>query len=403
VQTCGSFESDRQPPIGGFRETSRRGRVENVMEATQAPAAVEVRAIETLADLLFTVKSDEPGVVFFNRLCEATCRLGEMDRAAVFFYDPELNRVQVVGSHGISIEAFRDVHWDVGSAPMALRALREDRVLEATEGFAELLPPEYERYFHDTRLVCTPVAAGGRWPGVIFSDRPVDRPLTDGERHLLWSFGKIAALADSARVATREHERARQLQERIDLARDVHDGVIQRLFGVSLALSGETLAPEQVRRCAVETQEALGELRAALQRPLGRASPQTETTLADEVRRLAAARPDAGIVLEDGADGVAVPAHLEPLAQSVLREAVRNAVKHASPRSVRVRLERTDGAFALAVRNDGVPETARQRTGMGLRLAALEALQHGGVIEFGRTGGGRWEVRLLVPLEGGRA
>ena len=369
------------------------------MAATPKVPIVEVRAIDTFADLLFKVSSDAPGIEFYNSLCQAMCRVGEMDRAAVFLYDPELRRAQVVGSHGVPIDAFRDVHWHVDAAPMARRALVEDQVIEATEGFAELLPPEYERFFVDTRLVCTPVAAAGRWPGVVFSDRPVDRPLTDAERHLLWSFGKIAALADSARVATREHEHAKRLQERIDLARDVHDGVIQRLFGVSLALANESPSPEQVRRCADEIQEALTELRAALQRPLGRASPQTETTLHEEVRVLAADRAEPGIAFEDGSEDVAVPPHLEPLAQSVLREAVRNAIKHADPKVVRVRLERSDGAFVLTVSNDGVPGRAKHQTGMGLRLAAVEALQHGGVIEFGRAAPGEWQVRLLVPMD----
>ena len=371
------------------------------MEAVQRTPVVEVRAIETFADLLFTVRSGEPGVEFYNRLCEATCRLGEMDRAALVLYDPELRRAQVVGSHGVSIDAFVDVHWRLDAAPMARQALEEDRVLEATEGFAELLPPEYSRFFENTRLVCTPVAAAGRWPGVVFSDRPVDRPLTDEERHLLWSFGKIAALADSARVATREHETAKQLQERIDLARDVHDGVIQRLFGVSLALSGEALSPGERRRCAEEIHVALTELRAALQRPLGRPSPGTSTTLVEEVRALSSSTDSPRIELSAESVDARVPPHLEPLAQSVLREALRNAIKHAAPSHVRVEIASDDGAFVLSVCNDGVSAAPRHAvsSGMGLRLAAVEALQHGGVVEFGRAAEGEWQVRLLVPLE----
>jgi len=34
---------------------------------------------------------------------------------------------------------------------------------------------------------------------------------------------------------------------------------------------------------------------------------------------------------------------------------------------------------------------------MGLRLAALEAIQHGGVLEFGPMDSARWRVRLVVP------
>jgi hypothetical protein len=34
---------------------------------------------------------------------------------------------------------------------------------------------------------------------------------------------------------------------------------------------------------------------------------------------------------------------------------------------------------------------------MGLRLAALEALQSNGVVEFGEREPGTWQVRLVVP------
>ena len=370
------------------------------MAAAPRAPSVDVRVIEAFADLLFAVHTDGDASVFYNRLCEATCRLGGMDRAAVFVYDEAQRRVRVAGAHGIEIDAFRDFQVELDSAPMALRALDEDRVIEATDGFDELLPPEYEQFLIGTRLICTPVSAAGHWPGVIFADRSVDRPLSDGERHLLWSFGKLAALADSARSATREHEHAKQLQDRIDLARDIHDGVIQRLFGVSLALSGERLSDEERKRCGEEVQESLVELRGALQRPLGRSSRVTETTLAEEVKRLARQFDEPAIALAHDSD-TDVPAHLEPLAQSVLVEALRNALKHADPTLVRVRVDRSDGAFVLEVVNDGVPDTAKHRSGMGLRLAGVEALQHGGVVEFGRGDPGEWRVRLLVPAQEG--
>ena len=113
------------------------------------------------------------------------------------------------------------------------------------------------------------------------------------------------------------------------------------------------------------------------------------------MQRLGTAHPELGIVLESGAPGD-VPTALEPLAQSVLTEAVRNAQKHARPTRVAVRVTRGDGTFALEVINDGVAG-GRRRAGMGLRLAALEALQSGGVVEFGERGPGRWQVRLVVP------
>ena len=52
----------------------------------------------------------------------------------------------------------------------------------------------------------------------------------------------------------------------------------------------------------------------------------------------------------------------------------------------------------LDVINDGVRGKARQH-GMGLKLAALEALQFGGIVEFGEREPGSWRVRLAVPLD----
>jgi signal transduction histidine kinase len=139
----------------------------------------------------------------------------------------------------------------------------------------------------------------------------------------------------------------------------------------------------------------LSELRSALQRPLGRAPQATETTLSAEVQRLSRAHPELGIALE-GDDNGEVPRSLEPVAQSVLIEAVRNARKHAEPTAVRVRTSRADDAFVLEVINDGVAAGSGS-PGMGLRLAAFEALQSGGVLEFGSPEPGSWQVRLVVP------
>ena len=61
-----------------------------------------------------------------------------------------------------------------------------------------------------------------------------------------------------------------------------------------------------------------------------------------------------------------------------------------------VRVRDVDDAFVLEVVNDGVGPV-RRAAGMGLRLAALEALQSGGVVEFGEREPGTWQVRLVVP------
>jgi signal transduction histidine kinase len=368
------------------------------MTAT-ARSEVGVDALELFVEVL-SQSGDATGDMFYDRLCEAVCRLAHMRRALIFRYDSGRRRVRAAGAHGLSLEKFADAHVTVETAPIAAQSLREDRVIEVAGDMSAQVPAEYADVFPEpVRLVCAPMAAAGRDLGVIFADRLLtEPPLDDAERHMLWTLGKAAALASVARTVATQGERARQLEQRIDLARDIHQGVIQRLFGISMALDGEGDLPAEARaRCAVEIQEALSDLRTAIQRPLGRAPRETQTTFVAEVERLARVHPDLGVTLEAGDEGD-VPPGLEPLAQSVLGEAVRNAHKHASPRRVSVRVGRQDGALVLEVANDGVTGS-RHRAGMGLRLAALEALQSGGVVEFGEREPGTWQVRLVVPLE----
>ncbi len=333
---------------------------------------------------------------FYDRLCDAVCRLARMRRAIIFRYDATMRRVRAAGAHGMDVAQFARAHVTVESAPIAAQALREDQVVEVVGDVSGQVPDEYAALVSEpVRLVCAPMAAGGVAIGVILADRLMSSPpLDESDRNLLWTLGKAAALASVARIFAVQYETARQLEHRIDLAREIHEGVIQRLFGVSMALDGDGELPADAReRCASETQAALSELRAALQRPLGRAPRATQTTLIAEVERLSHAHPELGLTLDERSP---VPTALEPLAQSVLREAVRNARKHAAPTRMDVRVRDADGAFVLEVVNDGV-SGSRGQTGMGLRLAALEALQSGGVVEFGEREQGRWQVRLVVP------
>jgi signal transduction histidine kinase len=363
--------------------------------------SVLVDALELFVEVLS--QSDQgpsAGESFYGRMCEAVCRLARMRRAIIFRYDPASRRVRAAGAHGLDIEQFAGAHVTVESAPIAAQALQADQVLETVGDLRGHFPPEYATLFEEpVRLVCAPMAAAGRAIGVILADRRLDSPpLDDTERHLLWTLGKAAALASVVRVVATQAETAKQLQHRIDLAREVHEGVIQRLFGVSMALDGEGDLPAEARqRCAGETQSALADLRDALQRPLSRPPRETGTTFAAELGRLAALHPDLGIAL-DGGRAEDLPATLEPLAQSVLIEAVRNAEKHSRPSWVKVRLERLEDTVVLEIANDGVNGPPR-RAGMGLRLAGFEALQSGGVVEFGEREPGIWQVRLVVPHE----
>ena len=369
------------------------------MSSTAHPASLfaGVEPIEVMVELLAGVDQDTRGHEFYNRICEAICRLTTMQRAAIFMADAGRRRVRAVGAHGTDFEQLAALRPTLVTTPIAQQALLEDEVIVISEKIEDAVPAEYADVLGITTLVCTPLSAAGRGYGVICADRGGGRfELSDGERHLLWTLGKTAALVTTARNATRQQERARRLGERLDLAREIHERVLQRLFGVSLALGAETpLTPQERDRCRIEMQEALADLRHALERPLAPLPPESGTTLASELERIAGG-PTPPVTVR-WQPGVAPPAELEPLALSVLAEAMRNIAKHAEPTRVEINVGGDEDTFTLELRNDGVRGEGRG-TGMGLRLATFEALQSGGIVEFGAAEAGWWRVRLVVPL-----
>jgi signal transduction histidine kinase len=369
------------------------------MSVDRAPSLFAgVEPLEVFVELLAEVDTDTTSTEFYDRICEAICRLTTMRRAAIFMAEAGRRRVRAVGSYGTSFAQLATLEPSptLVATPIAQRALAQDEVVVVSERIEEQVPAEYAELLGITTLVCTPLSAAGRAYGVICADRGGGRfELSDGERHLLWTLGKTAALVATARNATRQEERNERLGERIELAREIHERVMQRLFGVSLALSAEQSFDDAEReRCRLEMQAALGDLRRALERPLAAVPLQTGSTLEAELAR----RIETGQQIEvEWASGVTVPSDIEPLAQSVLAEALRNVAKHAAASRIVVTVAADDDTFTLEVRNDGVGPGARG-SGMGLRLAAFEALQHGGMIDFGAPAPGLWRVRLVVPI-----
>jgi signal transduction histidine kinase len=318
-----------------------------------------------------------------------------MERAGLFLYDRTLRTVLAVGCAGVDPDLLEGVEGTLEETPIAQRALAEDRVVEASEGLEHEVPPRYARFAGITTLTCTPVSASGRWFGVIFADRGGGRfSLTDKERQTMWTLGKLAALAASVEQATNQREAARRLSERISLIQQIHERVIQRLFGLVLVLgSEEELSADRRAVCHDELRDVLHELRTALGGSLAPPSKHSHATVRQIVDRVAAYQDRLTVSWEEELE---VPAEIEPLARSVLLEALRNVEKHAASGSVAVTVESNDDAFILEVVNDGVG-AAETGAGLGLRMASLEALQHNGIVEFGPLPPDRWHVRLLVP------
>ncbi len=368
-------------------------------DARPGTGAVHVEALELMSGLLLNVAEGSPPDAFFSSLCEAICDLTSMRRAVLFRYDSAHQRVRAVGAHGISLERFADLFVTVDSVPVARRALGRDRVLE-THGTADFdVPSALREPFEDALIVCTPMAAARRYVGVVLSERDAAAPpMGEDERNLLWTLGKAVAMASVAREVTASDERSRQLQQRIDLAREIHEGVVQRLFGVSLALSQATAARSQTssgaapRRC--RRRSATCAPRCSARSGTPRARPTV--TFAEELARLRGLYPELEIRCRPGA------ARRSPRtwSRSPSRSSSRRCATRASTRApARGGLAAQRRAARSCSRCATTAPSAHSggRGGIGLRLATLRGPAAARRARVRRAEPGTWQVRLVVP------
>jgi len=220
----------------------------------------------------------------------------------------------------------------------------------------------------------------------------------------------LAAHAAIALVNARLYERSRELsivEERNRIARELHDAVTQKLF--SLRLTADAAAGlldrdpvragrelETVRRLAAE---AAAELRAVVvgMRPADLAGDGLDAALRKQAELLDRVHPaDVRFV------GRPVPRLLPPEREEavyrIAQEALHNALRHGSPRTVTVDLANGAGAVALTVTDDGAGfDPAAARRTLGLASMRERARAAGGRLEVQSRPGGGTTVRLTVP------
>ncbi len=206
--------------------------------------------------------------------------------------------------------------------------------------------------------------------------------------------------ANSAlRAAREELAQAAVAEERLRIARDLHDLLGHSLSVVALKteLASKLVASDPGRaRAELEevqavTRGALAEVREALQGYRRRSLPE-----AIEGARSAIAA--AGIECRVDSADAELPAEVESVLAWAVREASTNVVRHSGARACAITLARDDGAVSLQVDDDG--GRARTAAGRGTGLAGLaeRAQRLHGRLDAGARPEGGFRLRLTLPL-----
>lgn len=192
-------------------------------------------------------------------------------------------------------------------------------------------------------------------------------PVRNEEGALVEFVGTVVDVTQRRRAAKRlrraiEARFDAVLAERARIARDMHDGLLQDLTGLTLQLGA--LLPH-VRSNPDRAADQLAEILALSQRTsiaarsavAGIREPSTSTDLVEAIQHAARrVLRDAPLILSIRVSGPPrdVPASMRDLAVSVVHEAMTNVLKHAEARSVAVLIRHRARTCRVSVRDDGV-------------------------------------------------
>jgi two-component system NarL family sensor kinase len=238
-------------------------------------------------------------------------------------------------------------------------------------------------------------------------------PITIGALVALVALGTPLVVLLSRRLSRAARERERLLEaavrasdaERLRIARDLHDGVVQDLSGSSMALSALAARSDEPQRHQLEEvgrslRVSMRSLRSLLVEiyPPDLHTAGVAAAVDDLVAPLVAAgtHVDVDVTGTDGAPSAAVA-----LVWRVAQESVRNVVRHARATRMSLTVRGEDDRLVLEVVDDGVgfvPGTDGSSDHFGMRAAESLVREHGGTWEVESAPGAGTMVRVEVPV-----
>lgn len=226
------------------------------------------------------------------------------------------------------------------------------------------------------------------------------------------------ALLAARRLRSEQAERERELQahlrideERMRIARDVHDVVAHSLATIGTQASVGVYLGRQDPASSVEVLEsikevstgALQELRYALSalRDDSLSAPTAPTPSLADLPSLVDRARESGVpvvlLLEGSQTGV--PSALQVAAFRIVQEGLTNVMRHAQRARATVRVAVSEQQVELDVTDDGSGTATASGNVPGSGLAGMRerAATLGGVFEAGRTPDGGFKVRAVLP------
>lgn len=224
------------------------------------------------------------------------------------------------------------------------------------------------------------------------------------------TFARQAALAMELAEARADRERVVLLEDRARIARDLHDHVIQQLFGAGLELQSvqSALGPgrlaDRIDGTVNSLDDAIAQIRTAifsLSRQQGPAESLRHRLL-DIVQEVGEALPRPATVSFSGPVDLVTDSALADDVAAFVREGLTNVVRHAGAGTATVEVVASADEITVDVADDGTGIGGASRRS-GLANLSERAERRAGALDVESTPQGtRLRLRLPVSAEGVR-
>ncbi|MEU4251843.1 histidine kinase [Amycolatopsis sp. NPDC026612] len=214
--------------------------------------------------------------------------------------------------------------------------------------------------------------------------------------------------ADEAERTREETARRRADEERLHIARELHDSLthqisvikVQAEVAVHLARKRGEDVPDALLAIRDAGREAARELRATLEalRDDDKDPPRGLDDVPDLVRRARTTGLDARLTVEGRSD--AVPAAVGRTAYRIVQESLTNVARHAAAATASVRIDHRPGTLLIRVDDDG-QATVDCAPGVGLTGMRERVTALGGRLQAGPRGEGGFSVQAELPVDPG--
>jgi signal transduction histidine kinase len=226
--------------------------------------------------------------------------------------------------------------------------------------------------------------------------------------------------AQALRRSREEELRRRASEDRMRMARDLHDVVAHNISVINVqantalhlmdrqpqrAREALTTINEVSRQALTELRSVLGVLRGVDEGGAGQDAPRAPAPGLDRLDELAAAMRAAGLAVRVERHGsrIPLPGGADLAAYRIIGEALTNTARHSGSSAATVRITYREDGVEVEADDDGGPDRPAPRPGGGHGIAGMteRAQAFGGWLRAGPRPGGGFRVQAWLPAEPG--